>query len=51
VSTGNGSHGRAVSGSGSGNGHWAGYCAELGSESFGRVGWFGVKTDFGPLAK
>jgi hypothetical protein len=40
-----------VPGSGSGNVHWTSYCTELGVESFGRVGWFGVKIDFSLLAK
>jgi hypothetical protein len=48
---GNGSHGQAVPGSGSGNGHWASYCTELGLERLGRVGWLGVKIYFGLLAK
>jgi hypothetical protein len=51
VSTGNGSHGQAVPGLGSGNSHWASYCTKTGLESFGWVGWFGVKTDFAPLSR
>jgi hypothetical protein len=48
---GNDSHGQVVPSSGTSNVHWASYCVELGLQSFGQVGWFGVKTDFGPLAK